>query len=163
MKEIQLTQGKVALVDDKDFEALNQFKWTACKGKNIWYAQRKLSIKNKRGNRIKVKMHREILGLGTTEEDDIMVDHKDHNGLNNQRDNLRPATPQQNMANARNRVGCISNFKGVTFRGTTWVARIGVGRKRLYLGSFKTEVDAALAYNEAAKKHFGDFAHLNSI
>lgn len=163
MKEIVLTQGKVALVDDEDFERLNQYKWTAVKSKAGWYAQRKLKVKNKNGYLIKIKMHRQILGLGTLKEDKILVDHKDHNGLNNQKSNLRQATSLQNGANCRNRTDGLSKYKGVNLRGATWVARIGVNNQRIYLGSYKTEREAALAYNEAAKKHFGDFAYLNII
>ena len=163
MKEIVPTQGQVALVDDEDFERLNQYKWTAVKSKAGWYAQRKLKTKNKNGYLIKIKMHRSILGLGTLEENKILVDHIDHNGLNNQKSNLRLATSLQNGANCRNRTDGVSKYKGVTYRGNTWVARIGVNNQRIYLGSYRTEKEAAIADNEAAKQHFGDFAYLNII
>jgi hypothetical protein len=155
MKTIPLTQNKYALVDDEDYEYLNQFKWHIANK----YAARDLKEKEGRG-RHKVYMHREILNLhGLTQGD-----HKFGNKLDNQKKNLRPCTNQQNTFNGKKRKGSSQN-KGVYFmrRDRVWVAEIGIDGKGIYLGRFKTEEAAAIAYNEAAIKYFGEFARLNVI
>lgn len=157
MKEIYLTQGKVALVDDEDFEYLNQWKWCAAKGGNAFYA-----IRMEPGNpRTLILMHQQILDF--PEE----VDHKDGDGLNNQRLNLRACTRSQNHMNRRPKPGCSSRFKGVSFnekcRIHPWRAMIMVNYKRTYIGFYTTEEEAALAYNQKALELFGEFARLNII
>ena len=153
MKEIKLTQGKIALVDDDDFEYLNQFKWHAMKIRNMFYAGRGHS-----GTR----MHREIMNVKKT---DVIVDHKDGNGLNNQKDNLRPCSVGENNKN-RHTVNNLSGYLGVsrvTSKCESWQAAIRVNGKNIYLGSFKDKKDAAKAYNEAAIKFHGEFARINII
>lgn len=104
------------------------------------------------------KMHRLILGVTNPK---IKIDHRDGNGLNNQRHNLREATQAQNLANSRPRSGS-SRFKGVTFRSPDkWIAQISKDGKHTYLGIFRDEFDAATAYNFAAIEMFGEFARLN--
>jgi len=139
MKEIKLTQGKVALVDDEDFEYLNQYKWYASQG----YAKR-------RGN---IMIHQQ---LGFYEGD-----HLDGNGLNNQKYNLRFCTSAQNNMNRQKRNNCKSKYKGVSRQkhGIKWIAYIN-GK---YIGSYDIEEQAALAYNHKAKELFGEFARLNDI
>jgi len=166
MREIQLTQGQVALVDDQDYEYLNQWKWCA-----IWsdhtrsfYAMR---VSCDRGQRVTIQMHRLILGITDPR---IKVDHRDSNTLNNQWLNLRVCNNRQNQQNTRKRSNCSSQYKGVSWDRKTsrWKSQIqipsesAVGTK-VHLGYFNLEVDAAYAYNEAAHKHFGEFAHLNRI
>jgi len=160
MREIPLTRGKIALVDDKDFTELSKVKWTAHKGLHTWYAKRKVAGRH-------VAMHREILGL--TFGDGILIDHKDFDGLNNQRHNLRICNKQQNSAHTLSRrARKRGHYRGVgKFRDKTrtkpWVARIGLQGKFYSLGVFYTEEAAALAYNLAAQRHFGEFARLNSL
>ncbi len=159
MKEIKLTQGKVALVDDADFEWLNQWKWYARKGVNTFYALRN-STDDK--VRITVLMHRVITG---TTDAKIPCDHGDMNGLNNQRYNIRVCTHGQNQKNRTSYAGSSSKYKGVSFHKPTrkWIAQISNNCKLLYLGLFDNEIDAAKAYNEAAIIYHGEFARLNRL
>ena len=160
MKAIPLTQGKVALVDDEDFEWLSKWKWYAWKSKNGWYAMHnKWSPKAKKQKII--RMHRFILGTKKDQE----VDHKDHNGLNNQRTNLRSCTHLENCMNQRPRKDCSSKYKGVHWRKSCkkWQCRIACHGKQHHLGYFKSEYDAALQYDIAAQFFFGEFALLNLL
>lgn len=157
MREIPLTQGKVALVDDEDFGFLTQWKWSAhyaAHGHN-WYAKRTVYIAG--GRWMTVRMHRLIMAAPKG----MQVDHWDHDGLNNQRDNLRVCTQSQNQHNQRRHADSATGYKGVWRDGNRWWASIRVNRKGLWLGSFNTPLEAAEAYNEAARQYFGDFACLN--
>ena len=161
MKEIKLTQGYVALVDDEDFEWLSQFKWYAKKTSKERVEARK-NIKIEKGEKrqaIQV-MHRFVLSVTDPK---ILIDHKDCNALNNQRGNLREATVSQNQSNAKLRNDNTSGFKGVHRRKTTglWRARIQVNEKRIQLGDFTDPLEATCAYDMAAVKYFGEFAHCN--
>lgn len=93
----------------------------------------------------------------------VLLDHIDGNGLNNQKSNLRECTYSQNGANRRKNTKTLGRFKGVSFLRGKWMARLQVMKKRLYLGYFTEEIEAAKAYNDAAVKHFGEFAHINQI
>ena len=156
MKEISLTQDKVALVDDWEYENLNKYKWCVRKCQNTSYATRRSARKNKT-----IYMHHLILPLASNLE----VDHIDKDGLNNQRHNLRLCTRQQNMMNKKPSSSYYSKFKGVTWykRQCKWVTRITINRRRVCLGYFDSEKEAAFAYNVAATEHFGGFAQLNNI
>lgn len=157
MKEIKLSQGLVALVDDDDYEWLNSFKWCVRKGGNNFYA--KTGIRG-HGIRAKQDMHKLIMGNNPLKP---MIDHKDGNGLNNQRDNLRFCTAQENQMNARPQLNCYSLYKGVSWdkKRKKWVAYIRINRKMINLGGFNLEEDAAKAYDVAAIKHCPEFAKLN--
>lgn len=160
MKEIPLTQGKVALVDDSDWEWLSQWRWYANPAKNKWYACRHAPMIN--GVRYpKLYMHRELLLLTN---EDIEVDHRDGNGLNNQRYNLRKTTHQCNQQNVRTTTGT-SQYKGVTWHKdrNKWCAQIKTNNKRYHLGRFPQdqEIEAAKAYDAKAVELFGEFACLN--
>ncbi|MBK5202115.1 MAG: HNH endonuclease [Prolixibacteraceae bacterium] len=156
MKTINLTQGKVALVDDAIFNYLNQFKWCAVKwGNNYFYAETRI-------NGVVCRMHRLIMQTPKG----LMVDHIDHNTLNNQQYNLRNCTHAQNCQNVISQIGSTSKYLGVhiyTCRGK-WKyikATIRLNGKMKYLGTFKTEELAAHAYDDAAKLYHGEFANLN--
>jgi len=160
MKYIKLTQGKVAVVDDKNYEELNQYKWQATKQKGgTFYATRAVRVGV--GSHIRVHMHRQIMEL----TDRLEVDHIDHDGLNNLEVNLRVCSHEENMRNKRIACNNTSGYKGVHFRNDCgkWKAQITVNKKRKSLGSFKCKHDAGVAYNEAAIKYYGDFAALNVI
>jgi hypothetical protein len=148
MKEIKLTQGKVALVDDEDFEYLNRFKWQAAKKRHTFYAVRTV-------NRISIRMHRVIMNYPLGFE----VDHKNGNGLNNTRNNLRICSRRQNSFNVPCR--SISGFKGVGKDKNGYQSAITVNGKRIYLGWYFDPIEAAKKYDLAALKYFGKFAYLN--
>ena len=148
MKEIQLSKGKITLVDDEDYQYLNQWKWYSYKIGNSYYSHAVIKYKT-------VIMHRLIMNCPTN----LVIDHIDHDGLNNQKSNLRICTQRQNTVN-RMPFGK-SKYKGVYFDGNRIRAIINYNNKKRYLGSFKNEMDAAKAYDEAAKKHHGEFAYLN--
>lgn len=160
MKTIPLTQGKFALVDDADFEKLNQYKWCCMKYDHLMYAGR--HFKTPDGKRRCVKMHRFIMGL-----DAGKVDHKDRDGLNNQRDNLRVCSSIENGRNRKLQTHS-SKFKGVSRRKTApigsswaWQAYARLNKKLVHLGFFGDEKAAAMAYDSFVIKHFGEFASTN--
>lgn len=173
MKQIPLTQGKFALVDDEDYEFLMQWKWLVhnelhkkYRGTKIdkFYGARAQWDKITKSYKT-IRMHRLIMDCPKG----MQVDHIDGNGLNNTRNNLRICTAAQNGMNRRKFVVPTnrSKFKGTTFdkgrRRNPWKARIKVNGKDLYLGCFASEIDAAKAYNVAAIKHYGEYANLNII
>lgn len=159
MQIIPLTQGKVALVDDEDFERLNKHKWFAHEQNHTFYAERNVRTGVKRTT---IKMHREIFGLV---DPMVQVDHKDRNGLNNQKNNLRACSNKDNQANRgkTKRTRTSSIYKGVNFKKNDgrWQAHIRVSKKKVYLGLFENEIAAALAYDRAAKHYFGEFSLCN--
>lgn len=152
-KEIVLTRGKVATVDDADFEWLNQWRWLA----NGNYAMRFVGPRSRRRS---IRMHRLIVNAPEGWD----VDHIDGNPLNNTRANLRVCTRRENQQNKRAISGS-SRYKGVSYHTSrgTWEAAIQVDGRPRFLGRWRTEREAAEAYNEAARKHFGAFARLNTI
>ncbi len=154
MKEILLSQGKVALVDDADFDRLSQHKWCAVKDRYTYYAIRSVTFAPNQERRI--WMHREILGLIVGQ----FADHRNGNGLDNQRDNLRIATISQNGANRRIGSNNTSGVKGVTFHKQVgkWQASICVHGLLIHLGKYRDLRAAECIYKLAAFKYFGDFA-----
>lgn len=157
---LPLESGLLALVDFEDFERLAGYDWQpTIKTKRVTYAFRFTTRDERaRGASITEYMHRVILGLDCPE-----VDHRNGDGLDNRRENLRFATTTQNMANRRKRVdiACSSRFKGVSRRRTCvsrpWQAVL----RDTYLGYFVTEEEAARAYDSAALQIYGEFARLN--
>lgn len=173
-KTIPLTQGYETIVDDDDYEMLRGLaeegkaprSWriliTDRKHRKKYYANGWYPKKD-REKRRSVLLHRLLMNP----DNGLLVDHRDGNGLNNQRNNLRLATNAQNQQNSDGRPRK-ARFKGLSFQPASskcnpWQAYIQVNKKKINLGYFPTEIEAALAYNEAAKKHFGEFALLNEI
>ena len=161
MKKIKLTQGRFAVVDNANFDWLNQHKWQVLNDKGNFRATRRSSRKN--GKRHTIYMARQILGL--EHGDKRQGDHRDHNTLNNRQDNLRICTNQQNTFNQKSSLRTSSRFKGISWhkQRKKWQARIQIDEKEKYLGLFVSEVKAARAYNKVAKEHFGEFACLNQV
>lgn len=152
MKAILLTQGKVAIVDDEDFDWLSQWKWCAANFNGYWYAVR--------GHGSLMFMHRVILNP----PEGYQCDHINGDGLDNRRANLRVCDCSQNAQNQISQTGT-SRFKGVSWhkpRGL-WQVHIKANDKSINLGYFTSEVEAAKTYNKAAIKYFGEFAYLNNI
>jgi len=157
MKEIPLTQGKTAIVDDDMYDELSKYKWSASFLHGNWYAKRNIRVG---GKRLTVRMHSVIIDIPSG----LLPDHKNGNGLDNRRENLRACTKTENQRNQRKTRGT-SVFKGVHWKEErgNWIAQIQVNHKNFHLGCFTSEIAAALAYDEAAKLHFGEFAKTNFI
>lgn len=149
-REVPLSKGFVALIDDEDFDLVTQYRWHYKRG----YAT---ATPTHRGPTI--FMHRLISGARA----DVEVDHRNLNGLDNQRSNLRHATAAQQSMNRSKFRNCVSLFKGVVWEKSRqkWRAKITFNRKCLHLGRFDNEEDAARAYDMAAIRLFGEFAFTN--
>lgn len=154
MKEIKLTQNKTALVDNSDFEELNKFKWMAEKSGDKFYANR--HYKKEEGKKGKVRMH--VFIMKTPKGMD--TDHKDNNGLNNQRKNLRVCTHSENLLNSGKQKNNTSGFKGVYWckREGKWLAQIRINKKQTYLGQFNSKLEAFEEFSKACIKHHGEFS-----
>jgi hypothetical protein len=157
MKEIKLTQGQVAQVDNEDYDFLNQWEWCAHKYPNTYYADRQQNIN---GIRKTIKMHRVILNTPSS----MKTDHIDHNGLNNQKDNLRICNSQQNCMNVIP-FGSVK-YKGVSIlyennKGKIYEANIRLNGIKQRIGIFRNETLAAKAYDKKARELFGEFAYIN--
>jgi len=155
IKEVPLTQGKIAIVDAVDYERVAVFKWHATFSHGDWKARTWIKGSNPRKS---VSLHRLILSPPT----DRQIDHRDGDGLNNRRTNLRIATFSQNRCNTTSRSA--SGYKGVmptNQQKTRWRAQIKVNGVGLHVGCFQSPEDAARAYDIAARQHFGEFACIN--
>lgn len=151
MKKIKLTQGQFALVDDADYDRLNQHKWYAKKDRNgNFYAVQ-----------VPIYMARQILGL--QDGDSRQADHINRSTLDNCQDNLRICTNQQNQMNRKSVPNSTSQFKGVSWDKATqkWRCQIALNKKKKHLGYWIMEEVAALAYDITATREFGEFAYLN--
>lgn len=158
--KVPLSRGLFALVSAEDYDRVMAHKWMARLEKRTWYAIRDLPREPGRKYRSKEKLHRFIMGAGP----DVLVDHRDGDGLNNTRGNLRTASPGENNRNIRKPAhGLTSSFKGVSWhpKAQKYQATIRFNRKNHYLGLFADPVDAAWAYDREARKLHGDFACCN--
>lgn len=154
MKSINLTNGKSAIVDDEDYEWASKHKWQ-------YDAHNGYAIRGHRqnGKRTTRKMHREIMKADVG----IEVDHINGDKLDNRKSNLRLCGRSSNMANMKLKINNQSGYKGVSWssRGNKWQVHIMVDNKSIYLGMYSDKEEAARAYDNAARKYFGEFAKTN--
>ena len=157
MKRILLTQGKYTIVDDENYGWLMQWKWCVSKKHRSWYAVRG----TERGGIQKTyQMHNFIMPPPKNKE----IDHKNGDGLDNRKCNLRICTHAENIRNQRTRITKgTSIFKGVCFEKQTgsWKAQIGFNKKSINLGRYKSEIEAARVYDSAAKNLYKQYAQTN--
>lgn len=154
MKEIPLTRGQVALVDDEDYERLMAHRWHAMSVPGHWYARRNIRVT---GKMVAILMHHEVTGIPRS----VLVDHKNGDGLDNRRLNLRACTHRQNLHNSK---PCgARRFKGTCLirRSGKFSASICHDGVDVWLGAFPSEAEAAKAYDDKARELFGEFAKLN--
>lgn len=162
MKKISLTKGKFALVDDADFEYLNQWKWCASKSRKskTFYAMRNA---RENGKNVGYRMHSVLMQTPKG----MKTDHRNGDGLDNRRENLRVCNHANNLMNQSKRIDNKSGYKGVRFfprsrsKTNPWRAEIRFEGKTRHLGLFPSLIAAAEAYDKSAKELFGDFAKLN--
>lgn len=157
---IPLTRGKFAVVSSEDYERVARYRWCAKHGVNTWYAERRLRVSENAGKKGNISLHRFILDAGAGDE----IDHKNLDGLDCRRDNLRLATHGDNQANRpKLSMNGSSQFKGVAYRKNygKWHVRVALGNSELHVGFFCEEMDAARAYDAVARSVFGDFALIN--
>lgn len=151
MAKIQLTRGGFALVDRKDYELLAQWKWALG---NDGYATRIIKVN---GGVKRIFMHRVVNNTPIG----LLTDHINGNRTDNRSKNLRTCSRAENVVNSQVRVDNKSGYKGVSRNGKRWAARITIGQKTIYIGTFDDPISAALAYNGAATFYYKDFAVLN--
>lgn len=156
LREIALTKGRVALVDDSDYERISSEKWFASTN---GYAVRTVRMPNA-GN-IRIHMHRTILGISDAS---VLVDHINGDGLDNRRSNLRICSKSENLRNRGKPASNTSGYKGVAWSKAAgkWQAYITVEGKRKHLGLFETPEAGHAAYCEAATKLHGEFANFGA-
>jgi hypothetical protein len=162
MKEIELTKGYKTQVDDDDYDELVKYKWCVIVCPKTNYARRGQWNGRKV---ISISMHRVILGISDPK---IEVDHIDGNGLNNQRSNIRKCDRSINMQNKQSSERSMSKYVGVNrqfgrHRKVYWRSRITVGQKRIHIGLFKTDYDAALARDQFILNYNIEFTRLNIL
>jgi hypothetical protein len=149
VKEVLIVGGQVALIDDEDFEKVNQFKWRL--------SEKGYAVANHKGK--KIRMHRLVMGA----VGDQVVDHRKHNKLDNQKANLRITDRSGNACNRQPQQRGDIKYKGVYKNAGRFEARIKINQRPHYLGRFETAEEAALAYNTAAKDLHGEMACLNVL
>lgn len=153
--KIPLTNGMAALVDEQDAHLVAGFRWYARRTDQTWYATRFVPKQNRGAP---LYMHNLIIVIG---DPNLIPDHRDGNGLNNTRDNLRPASRRQNSANTKKPADSVSPYKGITMVAGKWQARVLRNGKRLYLGRYSDADKAATVYDEAIRAIDGEFGTFN--
>ncbi len=167
MKKISITNqpNLFILVDDEDYDRLNSHNWRLNKRTHTKYVMRQVSKNDQKSlnHPTGIYCHREVMGV--IMDKSVLVDHKDGDGLNNQKANLRICNGHQNQGNRKKVAICSSKYKGVFWnkRYFMWQSVIKIGGKKKPLGLYINEDEAALAYNKEAKIFFGEFARLNEI
>ena len=158
MKRIPLTQNEFALVDNEDFKMISKHKWYCVRNKGNNYARRNVGVKP---NRSSIEMHRVVLKC----PNGMVIDHINGNSLDNRKKNLRVCTQAENTRNRIQRRSCKNKFKGITFHkhSKVWHAQICINYNNIYLGSFKNQKSAAIAYDAYAKRIHKQFARTNGI
>jgi hypothetical protein len=163
MKIISVTKGQHVVVDDADYEFLSQWKWAAAYSPytQTFYAMRTYMPKGRRGKKLSIRMHRQIVGCVKGMD----VDHINGNTLDNRRGNLRICTRGENSRNQKTRSSNSSGYKGVSWdiNREKWSARIMRDGKTVNIGRFTSLDQAALAYNDAALAYHGPYAKLNKV
>jgi hypothetical protein len=152
-REIPLTKGLVALVDDDDFDWLSQYQWRPLGSPDRSRGVVAVAVIDG----VRVRMHRLILGVGPNEQ----VDHFNHETLDNRRANLRACNAQQNACNRRLRLDSKTGYKGVFPCRGRFRSVITVNREPITLGTFDRAIEGAVAYDRAAIRQHGAFAKLN--
>ena len=154
-----MAQPRYAKVAPCDYKRLREYEWFTQKGKSCFYAARR-SRGPKGSKPATIYMHRELIDVA----DGLLVDHVNQDSMDNRRANLRGATRAQNIRNRKK----FSNSSGSKYKGIyryknkkRWIARIMFEKKRIHLGIFRNEIEAAKAYDRAAIKYHGEFASLN--
>jgi len=158
-RKIPLTRGKFAIVDPEDYPRIAKYKWFLTKSPTSSYAARWQRLHAK-GPRKKIWMHHQVIHIPKH----MVCDHINRNSLDNRKANLRPATVSQNLCNRpKTRAKTRSKYKGLEWDKTQrkWKARIQLNGRKIYLGSFADEIDAAKAYDKKARELFSEFACLN--
>jgi hypothetical protein len=156
---IPMAQPRYAKVDPADYERLRKYEWLARKGKNSFYARRRVPTGKAKKEKL-VYMHQMVVKV----PDGMVIDHINQEGMDNRSDNLRAATYSQNLCNRKKRSGAMySIYKGTHWHKNhkKWLARITFEKKTIHLGYFPSEIEAAKAYDRAAIKYHGEFACLN--
>ncbi|MBW3569683.1 MAG: HNH endonuclease [Gemmatimonadetes bacterium] len=157
MKKVPLSTGGFAIVDADDFERVNRHHWyRLASGRGHFYAVR--MARKPGGGKTMIRMHREVLRAAPGS----LVDHRNHDGLDNRKENLRVCSHVENGQNRKpDKVGSASAYKGVQVSRGRWRARIVVDGRQVSLGSFETQEAAARAYDAAALQYFGEYAYTN--
>lgn len=159
MIEIELTQGYKSVIDNEDYELVKNYKWHVFHGHaGVKYAATKIRINNRKTT---LFLHRLLLGL--KHGDRRKADHKDLNGLNNTRDNLRICNNVQSNQNRGKQKRTRSGFKGVYIDKSKYRVNVNINGKLIHIGMFDNPIDAARAYDEQIIRHYGEFAKTNKM
>jgi hypothetical protein len=159
MKELKLTKGYVAIVDDEDFEIVSQWHWSATKCCDKVYARRTQRYGNKK---VQVYLHRYLMNIHLCDKT-VFCDHKDRDTMNNQKSNLRVCTAAENQRNKTKKRNGMHKYMGVSANHKRFSASLSLNGKRVYIGTYDTQEEAAIAYNKKKIEVHGDFVNLNVL